>query len=268
LFWASPRVQASERASSLPRIFSGCTETLQSSARSRKTSGLLPLRASSEVTKSRVRVGGAFRSGTEWRCPLWRWPTLCSPPPLERRALTFCPVDDSAREVKALSACLTCGLPHGGSLGVPSLENDAAVITEGDLGGINERGGVAEPAPVRSQGARGSGVDEPRVSLSNIRPRLEYTFDGGVADSGWSREQVDGVVPRCDDLGGSTRGGLARCSFLLLLLELAVRWGVEPLVRVVGALGFEEGSEEEGEGRSLEQINCMPIIAGLIRRRQ
>ncbi len=103
-----------------------------------------------------------------------------------------------------------------------------------------------------------------QVSLSKICLQLECTFDGGVASSGWSHKQVDGVVLQCDDLGGSTRGGLAHCSLLLLLLELMVHWGVEPLVRVVGVLGFKEGSEEEGEGRSLEQINCMPIIAGLI----
>jgi hypothetical protein len=32
----------------------------------------------------------------------------------------------------------------------------------------------------------------------------------------------------------------------------------------MGKLRFEEGGEEGGEGRSLEQINCMPTIAVLI----
>jgi hypothetical protein len=119
-------------------------------------------------------------------------------------------------------------------------------------------------------GVQGSGVDEPtifQVSLSKDCLCLEY-LGSSVAGSRWSHKQVDSVVLQCDNLGGSTRGGPARCSLLPLLLELLVHWGVELLVCEVGVLRFGEGSEEGSEGGSLEQVNCMLIIAGLIRRHQ
>jgi hypothetical protein len=54
LFWMNPRkLQASEQVLSLPHMFS-CMKTLHLKARSRKTSGLLLLRASSGVKKSRA----------------------------------------------------------------------------------------------------------------------------------------------------------------------------------------------------------------------
>ena len=63
LFWTNPRkLQVSEQASSLPHMFS-CMKTLQLKARSRKTSGLLLLRASSGVKKSRAWAGKASCSG-------------------------------------------------------------------------------------------------------------------------------------------------------------------------------------------------------------
>ena len=80
----------------------------------------------------------------------------------------------------------TCPLPAG----VHSNEDvagaggrDVAVFAEGDLGGISKRGGTV-PAPMRVCDAQGSGVDEPRVSLSNISPRLEYMSSGSVAGGG------------------------------------------------------------------------------------
>jgi len=77
---------------------------------------------------------------------------------------------------------------------------------------------------------------------------------------------VDGVVLRCNDLRGSTRGGLTCCSLFPLLLEFLVCWGIKPLVCAVGVLGFKEESEKGSKRRLLEQINCMLIIAALILR--
>ena len=64
--------------------FSGvCTKALQLKVQSQKTSGLLSLRESLRVKRSRAWAGKPLCSGAAWCGTSWRWPAMCLPLPLE-----------------------------------------------------------------------------------------------------------------------------------------------------------------------------------------
>jgi hypothetical protein len=81
------------------------------------------------------------------------------------------------------SACLLPAGVHSNEDAADAGGRDVAVFTEGDLGGISKREGTVL-APMRVCDVWGSGVNELRVSLSNISPHLEYVSGSSVASGG------------------------------------------------------------------------------------